>query len=69
MSLGGKAKDTDLSVGQFVRLLDGGGGGGGGHLLLKVEGDVAELLLDVTHDLALSGGNQRVAEEMKLDSN
>merc|ERR1712136_48554 len=52
---------ANLTIRQFVRLLDGGRGGGGGHLLFEVEGDVAELLLDVTHDLALSGGNQRIA--------
>merc|ERR1719516_301488 len=51
----------DLSVGQLVALLQGGGGGGGGHLLLEVEGDVAELLLDVTHDLTLGGGGEGVA--------
>jgi len=50
----------DLSVGQLVRLLEGGGGGGGGHLLLEVEGDVAKLLLDVTDDLTLSGGDKGV---------
>ena len=51
-----------LSIGQLVGLLDGGGGGGGGHLLLEVEGDVAELLLDVADNLALGGGNHRVTE-------
>ena len=44
----------DLSVREFVTLLEGGGRGGGGHLLLEVEGDVAELLLDVTNDFTLS---------------
>merc|ERR1719330_408301 len=51
----------DLAVGKLVGLLEGGGGGGGGHLLLEVEGDVAELLLDVTDNLALSGGGEGVA--------
>ena len=50
-----------LTVGQFVGLLEGGGGGGGGHFLLEVEGDIAELLLDVTHDFTLSGGGEAVA--------
>lgn len=44
----------DLTVGQLVALLQGGGGGGGGHLVLKIQSHVAQLLLDVTHDLALS---------------
>ena len=44
----------DLSVGKLVGLLEGGGGGGGGHFLLEVQGDVAELLLDVTNDFSLS---------------
>merc|ERR1719186_1107670 len=51
----------DLAVGKLVGLLEGGGGGGGGHLLLEVKGDIAELLLDVTDDLALSGGGEGVA--------
>merc|ERR1711931_351735 len=55
------ADGDDLTVGKLVGLLDGGGGGGGGHLLLEVEGDVAKLLLDVADDLALGGGDQRVA--------
>merc|ERR1711872_602808 len=55
------ADGDDLTIGQLVGLLDGGGGGGGGHLLLEVEGDVAKPLLDVADDLALGGGDQRVA--------
>merc|ERR1712243_348366 len=55
------ADGDDLTIGQLVGLFDGRGGGGGGHLLLKVEGDVAKLLLDVANDLALGGGDQRVA--------
>merc|ERR1711962_1824103 len=37
------------------------GGGGSGHLLLEVQGDVAELLLDVTDNLPLGGGGEGVA--------
>ena len=48
------ADGDDLTVGQLVALLQGGGGGGGGHLILEVQGNVAQLLLDVTHDLTLS---------------
>ena len=44
----------NLTVGQLVALLQGGGGSSGGHLILKVQSDVAQLLLDVTHDLTLS---------------
>jgi len=51
----------DLSVGQLVRFLEGGRRGGGGHLLLKVEGDVAELLLDVTDDFTLGRGGEGVS--------
>jgi len=54
------ADGHDLSIGQLVGLLDGRGGGGGGHLLLEVEGDVAELLLDVSDDLSLGGGDEAV---------
>merc|ERR1719367_2098804 len=51
----------DLTVGKLIGLLKGGGGSSGGHLLLKVKGNIAELLLDVTDDLTLSGGGERVA--------
>merc|ERR1719283_382176 len=55
------ANSDNLSIRQLVGLLHRGGGGGGGHLLLKVEGDVAKLLLDVADDLALGGGYHGVA--------
>jgi len=55
------ADGDDLTIGQLVGLLDGRGGGGGGHLLLEVEGDVAKLLLDVTDNLALGGGDEGVS--------
>merc|ERR1719391_817404 len=48
----------DLAVGKLVGLLQGGGGGGGGHLLLEVQGNIAQLLLDVTDNLALGGGGE-----------
>merc|ERR1711894_459625 len=51
----------DLTVGKLLGLLEGGGGSGRGHLLLEVKGDVAELLLDVTDNLALSGGGEGVS--------
>ncbi|GMR59452.1 hypothetical protein PMAYCL1PPCAC_29647, partial [Pristionchus mayeri] len=50
----------DLSVGKLVGLLEGGGRGGGGHFLLEVEGDVAELLLDITDDFTLGRGGEGV---------
>merc|ERR1712088_643709 len=37
------ADGDHLAVGKLVGLLQGGGGGGGGHLLLEVQGNVAEL--------------------------
>ena len=51
----------DLSVGELVALLQAGAGGRGLHLLLEVQGHVAQLLLDVADDLALGGGGERVA--------
>merc|ERR1719188_312166 len=51
----------DLTVGKLIGLLKGGGGSSGGHLLLEVKGNIAELLLDVTDNLTLSGGGERVA--------
>merc|ERR1712226_1625473 len=38
------ADGDDRAVGQLVGLLQGGGGGSGRHLLLEVQGDVAQLL-------------------------
>merc|ERR1712121_208035 len=55
------ADGDDLAVRKLVGLLEGGGGSGGGHFLLEVKGNIAELLLDVTDNLALSGGGERVA--------
>merc|ERR1719278_1497208 len=55
------ADGDDLAVGQLVGLLQGGGGGGGGHLLLEVQGNVAQLLLDVTDNLPLGSGGEGVA--------
>merc|ERR1712102_124598 len=54
------ADGDDLAVGKFIGLLKGGGGSSGGHLLLEVEGNIAELLLDVTDNLTLSSGGERV---------
>merc|ERR1719236_107730 len=55
------ANGDDLAVGKFIRLLKGGGGSSSGHLLLKVKSNIAELLLDVTDNLALSSGGEGVA--------
>merc|ERR1712131_93156 len=55
------ADGDDLAIGKLIGLLKGGGGGSGGHLLLEVKGNIAELLLDVTDNLTLSGGGERVA--------
>ncbi len=38
----------DLTVGKLIGLLQGGGGSSGGHLLLKVQGNIAQLLLPQT---------------------
>merc|ERR1719266_2501794 len=51
---------NDLTVGKFIRLLEGGGGSSGGHFLLEVKGNIAEFLLDVTDNFALSSGGERV---------
>merc|ERR1711988_622248 len=54
------ANGDDLTIRKLIGLLEGGGSGSGGHLLLKVKGNIAELFLDVTDNLALSGGGERV---------
>merc|ERR1712212_1097165 len=55
------ADGDHLAVGQLVGLLQGGGGGGSGHLLLKVQGNIAQLLLDVPDNLPLGSGGEGVA--------
>merc|ERR1719481_136757 len=54
------ANGDDLAIGKLIGLLKGGGGSSGGHLLLEVKGNIAELLLDVTDNLTLSSGGERV---------
>merc|ERR1712061_427833 len=55
------ADSDDLTVGKFVRLVNGGGGSSLGHLSLEVQGDVAKLFLDVTDNFTLSSGGEGVA--------
>merc|ERR1719295_668433 len=54
------ANGDDLTVGKLIRLLKGSGGSSSGHLLLKVKGNIAQLLLDVTDNLSLGSGGERV---------
>ena len=53
--------NDNVSIGKFVGLLQGGGLGGGLHLGVEVQGDVCELLLDVSHNFSLGGGGEGVA--------
>jgi len=55
------ADGDDLPVGQLVVALQGGARGGVVHFLFVVNSDEAQLLLDVTDNLALSGGRESVA--------
>jgi hypothetical protein len=50
----------DLTVGKLVRLLELRRLGSSLHLLLEVEGNVTELLLDVTDNLTLGSGGELV---------
>merc|ERR550525_1389902 len=54
------ADGDDLAVGKLIGLLQGGGSSSSGHFLLKVKGNIAELLLDVTDNLTLSSSGERV---------
>lgn len=47
------ADGDDLPVRQLIALLQGGRGGCCGHLILKIQGHIAQLLLDVSHDFSL----------------
>ncbi len=55
------ADGDDLSVRKLVALLDGGAGGSCAHLLLEVQGNIAEFLLDVTDNFTLGSGGERVS--------
>ena len=55
------ASGDDLAVRQLVALLQGGAGGRRGHLLLEVQGNIAQLLLNVTRDRPLGRGGEAVA--------
>merc|ERR1712061_147547 len=55
------ANGDDLAVWKLIRLLQRGGGSSSSHLLLEVQCNIAELLLDVTDNLALGSGGERVA--------
>ena len=48
----------NLSVWELVALLQGAGAGSGLHLLFEVQGDVAELFLDVTDNFPLGRGGE-----------
>jgi len=52
------ADGNDLTVGQLVALLEGRARRGRSHFLLEVERNVAQLLLDVAHDLTLGRGDK-----------
>merc|ERR1712109_388633 len=55
------ANGDDLAIGKLIGLLQGGGGSSSGHLLLKVKGNIAELLLNVADNLAFGSGSERIA--------
>merc|ERR1711992_244152 len=50
----------NLAIGQFIGFLQRGGGSSSGHFLFEVKSNIAKLLLDVTDNLTLSGGGERV---------
>merc|ERR1711862_377275 len=51
----------DLSIRQLIGFLKTSGGSGGGHFLLKVQSNIAELLLDISDNFTFSSGGERVA--------
>ena len=55
------ADGDNLTIRQFVGLLEAGALRSGLDLLLEVKGDVAELLLDVTDNFTLSGSGEGVS--------
>lgn len=57
------ASGDGLPIWPLTALLQGGAGGCGGHLLLEVQGNVAQLPPDVTHDVPLSSGGEAVSAQ------
>lgn len=57
------ASGDGLPIWPLTALLQGGAGGCGDHLLLVVQGDVAQLPLDVTHDVPLGSGGEAVTTQ------
>merc|ERR1711921_33391 len=51
----------DLTVRQLIGLLQRSGSSSSGHLLLEVQGDIAEFLLDVPDNLPLGSGGEGVS--------
>lgn len=47
------ANGDDLPIRQLITLLQGGRGRCCGHLVLKVQGHIAQFLLDVSHNFSL----------------
>mmetsp|Transcript_40077 Transcript_40077/g.69175 ORF Transcript_40077/g.69175 Transcript_40077/m.69175 type:complete len:268 (-) Transcript_40077:97-900(-) len=54
------ADDNNVAIGKLVALLQGRRLSGGLHLLVKVQGHIGELFLDVPHNLTLGGGGEGV---------
>merc|ERR1719495_2347125 len=54
------ANGDDLTVRKLIGFFKGGRGSGSGHFLFKVKGNIAKLFLDVTDNLTLSSGGERV---------
>lgn len=48
------ANSDDLPIRQFIALFQGGGRSCSCHLILEVQSHIAQLLLDVAHNLTLS---------------
>lgn len=55
------ANGYDLAVKWLLAPFQGGRGCHGGHRLLKVQGSIVQLLLDVVHCLPLGSGGEAVA--------
>merc|ERR1712212_599867 len=51
----------DLAIGKLIRLLQRSRGSSSGHLLFKVQGNIAQLFLDVSDNLPFGSGGERVA--------
>jgi hypothetical protein len=54
------ANGDDLTIRQFIVLLQGRRLGGGLHFLIEIQGDIGQFLLDISDDFSFGGGGEGI---------